>query len=407
MAGRLMALAKKMLNWVAGIRPGHPLCALVLAAVVAVGTGAPVDVAAGTADAGPQPADANAVDSAAVTDGAQADSAAHAVMELGEDVFAFRLEVAGRVFALPGPLAEWLDAGWAAQVRADVLAPGEGAELELVMDGRRVVVRLEGGTQVALPLADCAVVEVRAAEEDGPEILLPGGLGYGTARQAVLAACGVADEEAEDSGALQYSVGRRAGLLFAFDGGEWVRAVTVWNRVARPQAPGAETLPAEVLAYRAPAEMASDWRDFVVRYGGDLYALPAPVAAFLENGWALRDTGSVPAGGWMMRVCLEKGTQVLRTTLYNTSGAEQPLEGCFVTMVESAPVSARIPLELADGLHQDSSLEEIVAAWGEPDVVDRTGLGTRDRVYLHEGGKVVFRFEREEEKLVDVEVWGA
>ena len=41
--------------------------------------------------------------------------------------------------------------------------------------------------------------------------------------------------------------------------------------------------------YQTPAALGSDFMDPEVEFMGNLYRLPAPVSAFLDNGWEMKD----------------------------------------------------------------------------------------------------------------------
>ncbi len=328
-------------------------------------------------------------------------------LALGNNPFAFRLRLNGQVLALPAPVADLLAAGWEAALPADALLPAQTTlDTTLTLEGWEIAIQLANLEAEALPWQACSVIRLALEEAASPTIELPGGFGWRSGLQALLEACGVLDKDATDT-TLSYTTSPQSGLAFTFDTKGLLVGLAMWNRTGRPAPPLATTLPPELLAYTPPAALSGDWRDFTVAYAGVLYTLPAPVAAFLENGWTLRDSGEVPAAGSLMRVCLQKGTQVLRTTLHNYSAAAQPLEGCFVTMVESTPMGANLPLALPGGVTEASGLAEIEAAWGPATEVDRTGYNTRDYYWLAGAGQVVVRVERSEERVVDLEVWHA
>ena len=75
--------------------------------------------------------------------------------------------------------------------------------------------------------------------------------------------------------------------------------------------------------------------DVIARLDGELYTLPAPVSAFLENGWTIVEDDSHQAvvakgiGG----VTLEKEGVLITTDVVNYTDSAVYIENCFVTTV--------------------------------------------------------------------------
>lgn len=329
---------------------------------------------------------------------------------LGSDPFAFTVEVAGAVLALPCLAAALWQQGWHMEaVQSESLPAQSYAEVVVVKGGARLLARLANTGEAAQPLAEGSLVGL-VAEEDGESpasVVLPGGLAIGAQEAAVRRVCGAptfAETEEEKTAALRYIQAKDAFLSFGFGADGRVKRLEVMCLQPPAAPPAEEDLPAEARAYRPPEALGEDWREFNILYAGQLYALPAPVAQFLQNGWCLRDTGTVQPGAFTMGVCLAKGGQVLRTVLYNFSDAPQPLTGCFVAMVESSQTSMAVPLALPGGISETSTLDEVRAAYGEPHDAFQN-FTARHWTYEAENGRVVFRFRPDTLVLYDVEVW--
>lgn len=67
--------------------------------------------------------------------------------------------------------------------------------------------------------------------------------------------------------------------------------------------PVSQQVPAIVESYQAPQAVGESLDSFALSYAGCLYQLPAPVSAFLDNGWTLVEDDSEAtrcrAGYWM------------------------------------------------------------------------------------------------------------
>jgi len=61
---------------------------------------------------------------------------------------------------------------------------------------------------------------------------------------------------------------------------------------------------------------------------------------------------------------------VLRTQIENYSDKEQPLKYCFATYIEYYNNGAVIPIELPKGISDKSSIDQVIAAYGQPTKVE-------------------------------------
>lgn len=327
---------------------------------------------------------------------------------LGEDVFSFKVELQGQVYKLPESLGRFLQNGWGGAGLENLqVPPGQILELALGRAGEKIGLVLENKGPQPSGVLDCPVTGVFTLDSEAGETLrLPGGLGLGSEKAAVLAACGLPSRSEEPAGDLLYSFSPNAYIAFDLQGTEAVRRLRVMNG-GYQEDPRLEqaVLPAPVQAYSPPEELPQSWASGTVRYGNRLYTLPAPVDAFLASGWKLRDTrqAMVPPGGWRMGVQLQLGGQVLRTCVYNYSETEQPVAGCFVTKIESNPLGADVSLELPGGITRQSAWESVLAAYGEPAIVYKNIQG-RYMTYGSAENGVQFQLDREEDRIVAITV---
>lgn len=93
-----------------------------------------------------------------------------------------------------------------------------------------------------------------------------------------------------------------------------------------------EEVPEIVTNYTAPTELGTEMLDPRVEFCGDLYTLPAPVSAFLENGWELVDVeeGAYAAGRDLEFVDMMKNNQTIHVGVYNFTKNATAIENCFV-----------------------------------------------------------------------------
>ncbi len=85
--------------------------------------------------------------------------------------------------------------------------------------------------------------------------------------------------------------------------------------------------------YKDPTDMGNDLKSAVVKIEGDLYQLPAPVSAFIDNGWKIaQQSGDVVAGG-TDSIRVEKDDKKLDLYIVNYSEYQTTVENCAVYKV--------------------------------------------------------------------------
>lgn len=302
--------------------------------------------------------------------------------ELSDDLYSFQVQIEGEVYELPMSYQDFIAAGWKTDAdEAEEIEPNSyiyGIEAKtgyLAIDIE--VINL--GINMA-PLSECMVGGIffddgQYEDASYAEIVFPGGLKYGEAtREDLEAAYGAPYDEYEGSDYVDltyrydsyqtwdFEIDNESGLVTEFE---------VENFVADDEANAAAAAevssePTEaVLAYVAPTEMSDDPLDYVFELAGDLYQLPAPVSAFLANGWTLQQEGS-KAGSVVMGydygyATLMKDGETLSVSINNYDPNAQVVENCFVTDItfySSDDFGLKLPYEITFEMTGD----ELVAA---------------------------------------------
>lgn len=330
---------------------------------------------------------------------------------LSDDLYGFSFMLDGFVYTLPAPLWHFTENGWAySENPAEVIKPNEFAEVLLEKNDFTVLVKIANTTQSPLALAQCTAAGLTFAQNGGENLLvLPKEITLGSPRKDVLQAFGCPDNAgtAQTAPKINYTAGRNARWQFGFSINGRLETADIWCLYPKALPILPDDLPPEALRYNAPEALGESWEGYSILYADELYTLPAPVSAFLSNGWVLRDEGVLQPNRWVMRICLQKGNQILRTTLHNYSQTPQPLAACFVTMVEWAQNAADIPLALPGGVDYTSTYAEITAAYGPPHLIDTSGMNTWDIFYNAQdgAGQLVCRFSKKDDTIADLELW--
>ena len=309
--------------------------------------------------------------------------------DLSDDLYSFQLMLNGEIFTLPFAFEELYERGWSNDnIDDQTLNPNTRTLSDRIHNGEQeisVAFINTGENVLALRYTNVGRISISQRQLDSfrndAEVIFPGGITIGSTEEEVIALHGEPSEYRETALAreLSYYLDIYDGIRISIDiDTNLVSEMTMTNFFAVEELPQFEgDLPAAVLAYEAPTDLGNDLMDFNVRFAGDLYTLPAPVNAFLENGWILvTDPNTmIDAMGFEVGVRLRKGNQVMRTSVRNYDDSQQPLSHSWVTTINFYEFDAVLPIELANGITENSTLGDLEAAFGEP--VEESGMFTR------------------------------
>ena len=158
--------------------------------------------------------------------------------------------------------------------------------------------------------------------------------------------------------------------------------------------------------YRTPSELGDDFSTFNVRYAGDLYTLPVPLSAFIDNGWEIIDARKhVEANYRLLNYRIMFNDQILSTTLTNFTDSIQPVENCFVMDISFRSYSSvsNSTIEIPGGITEASSREDVIEAYGLPD--DRTVINNSEfLIYGDRNHGISFTINMETDRITRIDV---
>lgn len=316
------------------------------------------------------------------------DAKAEEAPALSDDIYSFQLELNGEIYTFPMSYADFTAMGWEYDGdETDTLAPYEYTAAEtFIKDGLEVYTTLINMGVNTVPYAECMVGGVsvdRYQYEDAPDtqIAMPGGVAYGVSTlEDIQAAYGTPTDTYE--GDLYTSVSYeydyyREWEFYVFNESGVLEEFEVRNFLADEEANAAalaavtDEPTAGALAYEAPAELGEEPLSFAVEFAGDLYQLPAPVSAFIANGWTLKEdqTDMAVAGedyGW---VTLMKDNQELRCIAQNYDPNATVIQNCFITDLEADKFGPDVSITVPGGAAMGMTEAEL-AAWLEDMALD-------------------------------------
>lgn len=292
-------------------------------------------------------------------------------------VYEFAPMINGVPVSLPIEVSDLLTAGWGIPLAQDTILPPQTSTWVTAYQNNTSIEILVVNTsekEVALQDGWIGGVRANAKKESGVDFHLAAGVALGSDKESVLAQMGSPSGVDLKKSEYDFRLNRSKSIHLLFSPQDkliqveminWLQDVTMVEKN--------ETLPQEILDYTVPDGTGQNWQNFCVSYGGEFYKLPVPLPLFLENGWELCETEKqVPANGWLKGVQLQRGTQVLFTTLYNSSNSQQPINNCLVGEISCNISGPDIPLELAAGVNRATSWADVVTLYGEPQRVYKT-----------------------------------
>lgn len=225
-------------------------------------------------------------------------------IELSDDIYDFQIKIGDEIYQFPMSYEEFTAKGWTIAVDTD-------PEEKLSSNHYDIVTFYRGKDKVSAYVVNFKINETSIKEclvggisLDGQyyfdletsSVELAGGIVAGSASEEdIIAAYGTPSEtyEGELYTKLTYRLEYKQSVeLYVFKDENVLKEIELENFV-QPEGFDIGTVstetPERVLAYTAPTELSATVLEPQVKYCGDLYTLPAPVSAFVENGWELLD----------------------------------------------------------------------------------------------------------------------
>lgn len=290
-------------------------------------------------------------------------------------LYRFELQIDDTLYQFPLSFSDFTALGWEyiGELSAETeelvypqLAPGSYSPVEQFQKGSLAVYTLVWNTgHHTAPISECQIAGLfldQTQMDNAPDcsVTLPGGIEYGVSTlDQILSVCGEPTEQKNEDSitrlTYEYRNYQRIDLGIDQDTG-LLNEIDLQNMPVSDQE---DTIPASAQAgteglpsYQAPKELGEDLSSYLVKFANDLYRLPAPISAFLDNGWELNPDASDSAVdglsfGW---VSLIKDGQEFSAIAYNYGQDSAPIENCFVTSVTSDTDSAQIPVTLPGGI---------------------------------------------------------
>lgn len=304
--------------------------------------------------------------------------------ELGTDIYGYQVEYAGNLIQLPMTYDDFTAMGWTLSKNdsPDTMISTGSYGMATFNNGEvsAYVDMINFGINEA-PLSDCLVggIKIDLAWGDidlsSLTVKLPGGIVMGTSNiEDIKAAYGEPSDTYEGDlytkMTYQQDSYQRAEL-YVYKEENTLLQVDLRN-FKEPEdfdkGSVSTEIPDIVSNYKAPTALGSDFMDPDVEFMGSLYRLPAPVSAFLDNGWVMKDVAedAFLEGGGLEFIEMMKENQTARFSVYNLTENATSIENCFVTELSFGSYDPEIlALKLSEDITLGADKNELLTKASE------------------------------------------
>lgn len=298
--------------------------------------------------------------------------------EMSDDIYSFQIKIDGQLYQFPMKYKEFEEKGWKFDGidSNEKIEPNSYGSVGMKLGRVNAMVTFINFGINTKPLSECYVAGISLDEyymEDQMSFELPKGITYHVStREDVEAAYGPASDvyESDYYVKLTYELADYYSRVEIYIDTESktvnevsVRCLTVPEDLEEDEV--SEEVPEVVTQYQAPAELGDNLSSCIAEIDGFLYKIPAPVSAFLENGWKLlyNDNSEVIAGkdsgyGYY----LTKDNQKFRIGIRNYAENATAAENCFVVEIYNDDFSTVIPVKLQKGITFGMNTADLEAA---------------------------------------------
>ena len=269
-----------------------------------------------------------------------------------------------KVYQLPAELETFTEKGWELDIQeSDKLGGLAYKEVTATMGENAMKLELFNPSGNARELTQCVVSGISAYPMDCPGFAVSKLFTGASRTSEILESFGTPEQryDNEDTSVLEYAFGDNRVVFHTSENPDeypYAHYIKMYRRDIQSEKTETSTQRPEYLdAYVAPEALGDDLKSGFFELEGVVYAMPAPVSAYLENGWTIGSgPGHVPAYG-KGSISLQKGNMSVDMEIRNNSDLQALPENCQVTML-TVFENENASLKLPNGLSFQSSSQE-------------------------------------------------
>ncbi len=315
------------------------------------------------------------------TEGKESESkedADHETLEgLSDDLWSYQVAINEDVYQFPMWYSDFEEKGWSfKEDSSEMLSSDDFLYCWWERDGISVMTIIVNMSSNAKPIAESAVVGIEidyndAMKEKGYKIVMPGGIVLGEALKGdIIEAYGEPNNKQEND--LYHCYGYTEDwyekiTFFWNTKTDVICSVKMENRIeleGTDHSVSAE-VPDVVTAYTAPTAVGEDLYSFDIKINGNYYTLPAPVSAFVDNGYELYDHTAGDkelAAGDFGYVTMKYNGVGYKYGAKNYADYATTIENCFIysfDVSDHEDIELEIPLGIKCGDTEEELLSKL------------------------------------------------
>lgn len=328
--------------------------------------------------------------------------------DLSDNLYDYEIFLENKIYTLPTDLSEFTKNGWKVQdLDNEELIPNLYETITLSNSKKSIRVDIMNFGLDVQHYTKCLVTGVYLLSdnhEENPELVISKGITIGSTYSEVIKAYGSPSLITDDSSSISYESDEYQGYYNIYFTNEKVNGIRL-NKGVAPEgyskeisSVNAETLDL-VKNYKAPSNLGDNLYSYQVKIDNALYKLPVPMQELEKNGWKLKSNPDeiIPGKNPKYKVELTKNNQTIRATVMNYSNFGAPIKYCFVTTIVYSDPDCISSLELPKGITEKSTLDQVIAAYGQPRKKD-TSPDSANLTYIETRSELI-EFEFENNKL--------
>lgn len=270
------------------------------------------------------------------------ESSAPAEITMSENLYDCTFILEGDVFKLPCKLSAFTEKGWAitsTDYSSDKPINGLATDsFYVTKDGKKVELYIVNQSGNTTRLKDCPVFAISVTARHGASIELAKGITLNSTLSEITSAFGTphqSDKNERYEAILYSNESTLSAVSFDIYTEEYAEDTCIellsYNFADEVTTETNEELPDYIADYIAPSELGNDILSGNFKLEEGLYRLPAPVKAFLDNGWSVASAPEfVPAGG-KDKIKLIKNQATIEVEVINFADYQTVPENCVVT----------------------------------------------------------------------------
>lgn len=289
-----------------------------------------------------------------------------------KEIYDFKIELYGDVYTLPADLNEFKENGWtyannenpeSKEVRANGYAT-----CDVLKDGKRITLTVINLGTSAKAFAECKVgsIDCTFSATNDVTFNLANKLSATkeTSVEDVTSKFGERNKNIESGTTVRYENATYIYYLFTFNADGKLTYVDIRNWKTEGDSSSKTVDLSYLKEYKTPAALTDNYSDYIFNLEGNLYQLPAPVSAFVDNGCTLTSyPDSIPAGdeitsGLKMKKCDLKLTFTIKNF---ANGAVETKDAMVTGVYVNSEFADKIDFELPGGIVFGMSLKEFEA----------------------------------------------